>query len=64
MLAAVQAPIIMMSQNRQSARDRLDAEIDHEVNVRAEVAIQNVDARITDLAQKLEAATKLMATKV
>ena len=63
MLAAVQAPIIMMSQNRQSARDRLDAEIDHEVNVRAEVAIQNVDARISELAQKLEEATKLMAAK-
>jgi uncharacterized membrane protein len=64
MLAAVQAPIIMMSQNRQSARDRLDAEIDHEVNVRAEVAIQNVDARIYELTQKLEEATKLMAKKI
>lgn len=63
MLAAVQAPIIMMSQNRQSSRDRLDAEIDHEVNVRAEVAIQNVDARIAELAEKLEQATKLMTAK-
>ena len=34
MLAAIQAPIIMMSQNRQAARDRLEAEVDHEVNVR------------------------------
>jgi uncharacterized membrane protein len=64
MLAAVQAPIIMMSQNRQSTRDRLDAEIDHEVNVRAEVAIHNVDARITELTQKLDAATKLMTTRI
>lgn len=60
MLAAIQAPIIMMSQNRQSARDRLDAEIDHEVNVRAEVAIQSVDERIQKLEQKLEDATQLL----
>lgn len=54
MLAAVQAPIIMMSQNRQSARDRLDAEIDHEVNVRAELAIQDVINRIELLESKLD----------
>lgn len=54
MLAAVQAPIIMMSQNRQSARDRLDAEIDHEVNVRAEMAIQDVVNRIEALETKLD----------
>lgn len=61
MLAAVQAPIIMMSQNRQSARDRLDAEIDHEVNVRAEVAIQGVDERIQLLEQKLDNLFQLLA---
>lgn len=54
MLAAVQAPIIMMSQNRQSARDRLDAEIDHEVNLRAEWAIQNVNEHIQTLEKKLD----------
>ncbi|MBA3695603.1 MAG: DUF1003 domain-containing protein, partial [Methylotenera sp.] len=53
MLAAAQAPIIMMSQNRQSSRDRLDAEIDHEVNVRAELAIQNLHERMEGLEQKL-----------
>ena len=61
MLAAVQAPIIMMSQNRQSAHDRLDAEIDHEVNVRAEVAIQGVDERIQILEQKLDNLNQTMA---
>ena len=60
MLAAVQAPIIMMSQNRQSARDRLDAEIDHEVNVLAEFAIQSVDERIQALDQKLDEAKQLI----
>lgn len=54
MLAAVQAPIIMMTQNRQSARDRLDAEIDHGVNLRAEMAIQDVVNRIEALETKLD----------
>ncbi len=39
MLAAVQAPIIMMSQNRQAARDRQDAAHDYEVNLKAEIEI-------------------------
>lgn len=58
MLAAVQAPIIMMSQNRQSARDRLDAEIDHEVNLRSEWAIQNVNEHIQTLEKKLDDISK------
>src|SRR5690606_6651438 len=36
MIASLQAPIIMMSQNRQACRDRLDASHDYEVNLRAE----------------------------
>ena len=39
-LAALQAPVIMMSQNRQSARDRLDAAHDYEVNLKAEMEIR------------------------
>jgi uncharacterized membrane protein/uncharacterized membrane protein YeaQ/YmgE (transglycosylase-associated protein family) len=38
-LAALQAPVIMMSQNRQAAKDRSDARLDYEVNVRAELQI-------------------------
>ncbi|WP_337187703.1 DUF1003 domain-containing protein [Phenylobacterium sp.] len=38
-LAAIQAPIIMMSQNRQAARDRVDATHDYEVNLKAEIEI-------------------------
>jgi uncharacterized membrane protein len=53
MLAAIQAPIIMMSQNRQAARDRLEAEVDHEVNVRAELAIRHVDERLHAIEQRL-----------
>ena len=54
MLAAIQAPIIMMSQNRQSARDRIDAEVDHEVNVRAELAIHGVEERLQDIEKRLD----------
>jgi uncharacterized membrane protein len=41
-LAAVQAPVIMMSQNRQAAKDRLTAEHDYAVNLRAELEIMRV----------------------
>jgi len=46
MLAAVQAPIIMMSQNRQAARDRLQAEHDFEINLKAELEIMALHAKI------------------
>ncbi|MET0527353.1 MAG: DUF1003 domain-containing protein [Microvirga sp.] len=39
MVAALQAPVILMSQNRQAARDRLAASLDYEVNLKAEVEI-------------------------
>ena len=39
MLAAIQAPIIMMSQNRQAARDRFEATKDYEVNLKAEIEL-------------------------
>lgn len=45
-LAALQAPIIMMSQNRQSAKDRVMANSDYEVNLRAEMEIQKLHAKI------------------
>lgn len=63
MLAAIQAPIIMMSQNRQSARDRIDAEVDREVNVRAELAIHGVDDRLRAVELKLEEALELIKRK-
>ncbi|HEX8167640.1 MAG TPA: DUF1003 domain-containing protein [Beijerinckiaceae bacterium] len=39
MIAALQAPVILMSQNRQAARDRLAASLDYEINLKAEVEI-------------------------
>jgi uncharacterized membrane protein len=48
-LAAVQAPVIMMSQNRQEAKDRLRAENDYKVNLRAELEIRNLGQKIDHL---------------
>ena len=46
MLAAIQAPVIMMSQNRQDSRDRLRSELDFEVNRRAEAEIQALSHKL------------------
>jgi uncharacterized membrane protein len=50
-LAAVQAPIIMMSQNRQESRDRLRAENDYKVNLKAELEIQHLNEKVDHLLQ-------------
>lgn len=52
MLAAIQAPIIMMSQNRQAAKDRLDASHDYEVNLKAELEIQSLQDKIDQLREQ------------
>ena len=49
MLAAIQAPIIMMSQNRQAARDRIDAVHDYEVNLKAEIEIMALHEKMDAL---------------
>jgi uncharacterized membrane protein len=51
MLAAIQAPVIMMSQNRQEDRDRLRAEHDYEVNLKAEIEIEDLHHKIDELRQ-------------
>ncbi|MDQ2704043.1 MAG: DUF1003 domain-containing protein [Pseudomonadota bacterium] len=48
MVAALQAPIIMMSQNRQSERDRLDAAHDYEVNLKAEIEIMALHEKLDE----------------
>ncbi|MCA9081996.1 MAG: DUF1003 domain-containing protein, partial [Planctomycetaceae bacterium] len=45
-LAAIQAPVIMMSQNRQEAKDRLRAENDYRVNLKAELEIRHLHSKI------------------
>jgi uncharacterized membrane protein len=48
-LTVLQAPLIMMSQNRQAARDRLDAQHDYEVNTKAEMEIAGLHAKLDDI---------------
>jgi uncharacterized membrane protein len=55
MLAALQAPIIMMSQNRQAAKDRQDARLDYETNLRAEAQIETLHEKVDRLAALIEA---------
>jgi len=51
-VAALQAPVIMMSQNRQSAKDRLHAEHDYEVNLMAEMEIRDLHDKLDSLRYK------------
>src|SRR3546814_2065433 len=60
MLAAIQAPVIMMSQNRQAAKDRLTEKLDYEINLRAELEIMRLhetidQMRISELGEKVDA---------
>lgn len=58
MLAAIQAPIIMMSQNRQAAKDRLAAEHDYQVNLKAELEIMQLHDKLDEL--RLHSVTQLL----
>lgn len=61
MLAALQAPVIMMSQNRQAAKDRFEARLDYETNLRSEAEIAGLHAKIDALAADVE---RLVALQV
>jgi uncharacterized membrane protein len=54
MLAAIQAPIIMMSQNRQAAKDRLASEMDRETNLRVEVEIMALHEKFDRLKEEIQ----------
>lgn len=54
MLAAIQAPVIMMSQNRQDKKDRLRGELDYDVNRRAEAEIQGLARKLNLLDEKID----------
>jgi uncharacterized membrane protein len=53
MLAAIQAPVIMMSQNRQDKKDRLRSELDFDVNRRAEAEIQNLSRKLNIMTDQI-----------
>ncbi len=52
MLAALQAPVIMMSQNRQAVKDRMDAQHDYEINMKAELEILALHAKVDHLKEQ------------
>jgi CRP/FNR family transcriptional regulator, cyclic AMP receptor protein len=64
MLAAVQAPVIMMSQNRQDKKDRLRGELDYAVNRRAESEIQGLARKLNLLGDKIEDVEDLLREKL
>jgi uncharacterized membrane protein len=53
MLASIQAPVIMMSQNRQDKKDRVRSEMDFDVNRRAEMEIQGVARQLNQMTEKI-----------
>jgi uncharacterized membrane protein len=64
MLAALQAPVIMMSQNRQDTKDRLRGELDYQVNRRAEAEVQSLSSKLQLLVEKMDDLEELMRRKV
>jgi uncharacterized membrane protein len=64
MLAAIQAPVIMMSQNRQDTKDRLRGELDYDVNRRAESEIQGLADKLNLLSDKIGDVDDLLREKL
>jgi CRP/FNR family cyclic AMP-dependent transcriptional regulator len=64
MLAAIQAPVIMMSQNRQDTKDRLRGELDYDVNRRAESEIQGLARKLNLLGEKIGDVEDLLRKKM
>jgi uncharacterized membrane protein len=57
MIAALQAPVIMMSQNRQSTKDRLKADLDYEINLKSELEVAQLHRKLDHLTERFEAAS-------
>jgi len=64
MLAAIQAPVIMMSQNRTDKKDRLRGELDYEVNRRAEAEVQSLSRKLNVLAEKMDDVEELVRRNI
>ncbi len=54
-LAALQGPVIMMSQNRQSAKDRLKADLDYQINLKAELEVAQLHGKIDRVYEQMQA---------
>jgi CRP/FNR family cyclic AMP-dependent transcriptional regulator len=54
MIASIQAPVIMMSQNRQSSKDRLKSDLDYEVNLKAELEVAHLHRKVDHIYERIE----------
>ena len=54
MIASIQAPVIMMSQNRQSSKDRLKSDLDYEVNLKAEMEVAHLHRKVDHIYERIE----------
>ncbi|HLY92999.1 MAG TPA: DUF1003 domain-containing protein [Candidatus Angelobacter sp.] len=54
MVAAIQAPVIMMSQNRQASKDRLKSDLEYEVNLKAELEVAHLHRKVDHIYERLE----------
>jgi len=63
-LAALQAPVIMMSQNRQDAKDRIRSEADYRVNVKAEIEIAELHEKMDRMREELTASLGALGRKL
>jgi uncharacterized membrane protein len=63
LLAAIQAPLIMMSQNRQDRKDRVRNELDYAVNRRAESEIQGLARKLNLLGEQLGDVEEMLREK-
>jgi len=64
MLAAIQAPVIMMSQNRQDTKDRVRSELDYDVNRRSEFQIQGLAQKLNQVSDKIDDVEDLVRGKL
>jgi CRP/FNR family transcriptional regulator, cyclic AMP receptor protein len=64
MLAAIQAPVIMMSQNRQDEKDRVRGELDFEVNRRAEAEIQGLARKLNLIGEKIDDVEEILRERL
>ena len=62
-MAAIQAPLIMMSQNRQEEKDRRRAENDYKVNLKTEIMIEDLYDKVNSILAKQSQIEKLLAEK-
>lgn len=54
MIASIQAPVIMMSQNRQASKDRLKSDLDYEVNLKAELEVAHLHRKVDHIYERVE----------